>query len=117
TVSRALRTPFWANHRRYWQRRKTSTPGFTNCSVRCRQDLLEEFERHRPMDRNCSPMSFTFNFPQNLSKAIVVDALLRGEPWNLTLNDLLSGIPRLEPIDPLRREAGCNVGRIRALQP
>jgi hypothetical protein len=48
-------------------------------------------------------MSFTFNFPQNLSKAIVIDALLRGEPWNLTLNDLLSGIPRLEPIDPLRR--------------
>ena len=70
---------------------------------RYKEDLLGEFERHRPSDRNYSPVSFTFNFPHNLLKAIVVDALLRGEPWNLTLNDLLSGIPRLEPLDPLRR--------------
>ena len=66
------------------------------------QDLFEEFERHRPSDQNFSPMSFSFNFPHNLLKAIVVDALLREAPWNVTLNDLLTGIPRQEPVGQLR---------------
>lgn len=61
---------------------------------RYRQDLLEEFERYRPSDRTYSPMSFFFNFSHNVLKGTVVDALLRGEAWNLTLNDLLTGIPR-----------------------
>jgi hypothetical protein len=33
---------------------------------------------------------------------VVVDALRRGEPWKLTINDLLTGIPRGEQIGELR---------------
>ncbi len=61
---------------------------------RYRTGLLEEFERHRPSDEVYSPVAFFFNFPHNLLKGIVIDALLRGEPWKLSLNDLLTGIPR-----------------------
>ena len=59
-----------------------------------RAGLLEEFERHRPSEEAYSPVSFFFNFPHNLLKGVVVDALHRGEPWTLSLNDLLTGIPR-----------------------
>jgi hypothetical protein len=62
-----------------------------------KRDLLEEFECHRPSDDTYSPLSFFFNFSHNVLKGEVVDALLRGEPWHLTLNDLLTGIPRGEP--------------------
>jgi hypothetical protein len=56
--------------------------------------LLDEFEGHRPSEETYSPVSFFFNFPHNLLKGVVIDALLRGEPWKLSLNDLLTGIPR-----------------------
>ena len=59
-----------------------------------RAGLLEELERHRPSEDSYSPVSFFFNFPHNLLKGVVIDALLRGEPWKLSLNDLLTGIPR-----------------------
>ena len=59
-----------------------------------RPGLLEELERHRPSEEAYSPVSFFFNFPHNLLKGVVIDALLRGEPWKLSLNDLLTGIPR-----------------------
>ncbi|HEY7697279.1 MAG TPA: hypothetical protein VIE88_02635 [Vicinamibacteria bacterium] len=62
-----------------------------------REGLLEEFERHRPSEEAYSPVSFFFNFPHNLLKGVVIDALLRGEPWRLSLNDLLTGIPRGGP--------------------
>lgn len=55
--------------------------------------LLQEFERHRPTERAYSPLSFFFNFSHNVVKGTVVDALLRGAPWELTLNDLLTGLP------------------------
>jgi hypothetical protein len=55
-------------------------------------DLLEEFEPHRPVGDAYSPLSFFFNFSHNVVKGTVVDALLRGEPWRLSLNDLLSGV-------------------------
>lgn len=61
---------------------------------RYRQDLLEECERHRPSDEAYSPLSFFYNFSHNVLKGTVIDALLRGEPWALTFNDLLTGIPR-----------------------
>lgn len=61
-----------------------------------RDHLLEECERHRPSDRTYSPISFFFNFSHNVLKGTVVDALLRGKAWNLTLNDLLTGIPQRE---------------------
>jgi len=59
-----------------------------------RAGLLEAFSRHRPLDRAYSPLSLYFNFSQNLVKGSVVDALLMGEPWNVSLNDLFTGLPR-----------------------
>ena len=59
-----------------------------------RHALLEELERHRPSEEAYSPVSFFFNFPHNLLKGVVIDALLRGEPWKLSLNALLTGLPR-----------------------
>jgi hypothetical protein len=55
-----------------------------------RADLLGTFERFRPSERQFSPLSFFFNFSHNVLKGIVIDALLRGEPWTLTFNDLLT---------------------------
>ena len=63
---------------------------------RYRQDLFEEFKQQRPSPQVYSPISFFFNFPHNLVKGMVVDALARGKPWDLALNDLLTGIPRDE---------------------
>lgn len=64
--------------------------------------LLESFARYRPTDRGYSPFSFFFNFSHNVLKGTVVDALLRGKPWRVSLNDLLSGVPREEPDDESR---------------
>jgi hypothetical protein len=55
-----------------------------------RADLLATFERFRPSERHFSPLSFFFNFSHNVLKGIVIDALLRGEPWRLTYDDLLT---------------------------
>jgi hypothetical protein len=59
-----------------------------------RQDLLREFECHRPTGEAYSPMSFFFNFSHNVLKGAVVDAVLRGRPWDVTLNDLFTALPR-----------------------
>jgi len=59
-----------------------------------RDTLMAEFEPFRPTERDYSPLSFFFNFSHNVRKGTVVDALLRGEPWRLTFNDLLTGLPR-----------------------
>jgi len=59
-----------------------------------RRDLLVELEHHRPSEEKYSPIAFYFNFLHNILKAIVVDAMLRGEASNVTLNDLLTGFPR-----------------------
>ena len=61
------------------------------------RELLEEFEAHRPSDQAYSPLSFSFNFSHNIVKGIVVDALVWGEPWTLTLDDLLTALPRESP--------------------
>jgi hypothetical protein len=68
-----------------------------------RPELLGEFERFRPRDEGYSPLAFFFNFSHNVLKGTVVDALLRGEPWPLTLNDLLSGVPADDPKNDERR--------------
>jgi hypothetical protein len=64
-----------------------------------RTDLLAEFERHRPVDGAFSPLSLFFNFSHNVVKGTIVDALLRGEPWPVAFNDLLTGLPmvRVKP--------------------
>jgi hypothetical protein len=56
--------------------------------------LIEAFRKYRPTDTTYSPLSFFFNFSHNIVKGTVIDALLWGEPWNVTLNDLLTGVPR-----------------------
>jgi hypothetical protein len=61
---------------------------------RHRETLLQEFERFRPTPSAYSPVSFFFNFSHNVRKGEVVDALLRGEPWRVSLNDLLTSADR-----------------------
>jgi hypothetical protein len=56
--------------------------------------LLEAFQRYRPSDETYSPISFFFNFSHNVVKGTVVDALLWGEAWDVSMNDLLTGVPR-----------------------
>ncbi len=56
--------------------------------------LMAAFERHRPAETAYSPLSFFFNFSHNVVKGTVVDALLWGEAWDVSLNDLLTGVPR-----------------------
>jgi hypothetical protein len=55
-------------------------------------ELTAEFERYRPSTAAYSPLSFFFNFSHNVVKGAAVDALLRGKPWPLTLNDMLTGV-------------------------
>ena len=70
---------------------------FATLFHRHRQALLEEFERHRPSDHAYSPMCLSFNFSHNILKGTVIDALLWGDAWDLTFNDLLTGSPAGEP--------------------
>jgi hypothetical protein len=65
--------------------------------------LVAAFERCRPTPEAYSPLSFFFNFSHNVVKGTVVDALLRGNPWRLTLNDLLRAAPRDETSDDSRQ--------------
>jgi hypothetical protein len=59
-----------------------------------REELLAEFERHRPTPHAYSPLNFFFNFSHNVVKGTVIDALLNQQPWRVTFNDLLtSGSP------------------------
>jgi hypothetical protein len=64
--------------------------GFT----RHKAALLEAFQRYRPSDEAYSPLSLFFNFSHNVVKGAVVDALLWGEAWDVSMNDLLIGVPR-----------------------
>jgi hypothetical protein len=70
-----------------------------------RADLLGTFERFRPSERPFSPLSFFFNFSHNVLKGVVIDALLRGRAWTLTLDDLLTangdGAPKRELAETL----------------
>jgi hypothetical protein len=65
---------------------------FTELFQTYRPGLLEEFERFRPSEHRYSPLSLLFNFSHNIVKGTVIDALLWGEPWPMTLNDLLTGV-------------------------
>jgi hypothetical protein len=64
---------------------------------RHRESLFEEFESLRPSEEAYSAISFGFNFPHNIVKAMVATAITRGEPSPWTLNDLLTGVPRGDP--------------------
>src|SRR5579884_3275875 len=56
--------------------------------------LFEEFELHRPSKREYSPLAFCFNFPHNIVKGMVIDALFKSTPSAISFNQLLTGIPR-----------------------
>lgn len=58
-----------------------------------RADLMRDFAELRPDPKSYSPFAFTFNFPHNLLKGIVVDAAARGRPWPLSVDGLLTAIP------------------------
>lgn len=59
-----------------------------------RAELIAAFEPFRPSERAYSPLSFFFNFAHNVRKGTVVDAALRREPWPVSFDDLLTGLPR-----------------------
>jgi len=67
------------------------------------QALASEAERYRPADRTYSPLALFFNFSHNVVKGTVVDALLWGQPRSVSLNDLLSGVPRGGSEDAAKR--------------
>jgi hypothetical protein len=58
-----------------------------------RAALLAAFERFRPGEHAYSPLALFFNFSHNLVKGLVVDAVLRGRPWDVSVNDLLTSLP------------------------
>ena len=60
--------------------------------------LLEAFESYRPHARTYSPLCFFFNFSHNVLKGMVVDALLRGEVWPLTFNDMLTSLSHADTV-------------------
>jgi hypothetical protein len=69
---------------------------FANGFARHKPVLLEAFQKFRPSDSAYSPLSFFFNFSHNVVKGTVVDALLWGEAWDVSLNDLLTSVTRPE---------------------
>jgi hypothetical protein len=86
---------------------EAETAEFRDLFLAHRAPLLSEFERVRPVDGQYSPLSFFFNFSHNVLKGIVADALLRGEPWPVTFNDLLRvGLTADATQDTTRHSAG-----------
>jgi hypothetical protein len=73
-----------------------------------RGELLDQFDRFQPGADAYSPLSFFFNFSHNVLKGTIVDALLRGAPWEVALNDLFTGVQR-EGVDGSRKTALANV--------
>jgi hypothetical protein len=67
---------------------------FADAFAHRKAELLEAFQKYRPSETAYSPLSFFFNFSHNVVKGAVVDALLWGEAWDVSLNDLLTGVPR-----------------------
>jgi hypothetical protein len=87
---------------------------FLETFQRLHPQLFEEFEPFRPAERVYSAMAFNFNFPHNLLKAMVVNAMLEGKPSTLTLNDLLTGLPREPKLSESREKlAGTLMGYAR----
>jgi hypothetical protein len=58
-----------------------------------RAELAERFDTFLPTAQAYSPLSFFFNFCQNVLKGAVIDAVLWGAPSSVSVSDLLSGLP------------------------
>lgn len=82
-----------------------------------RGNLLRAFESHRPNPDAYSPFAFTFNFPHNLVKGMAVDAILRGAPWTLGLDDLLTATGSTPSLDASRRELALRLMKYALLSP
>ena len=78
-------------------RAETDRSAFAELFATHRGGLLPEFEDFRPRDDLYSPLSFFFNFSHNVLKGTVVDALLRGQAWEVSFNDLLTSLPPENP--------------------
>lgn len=61
---------------------------FTTAFAPHRSEVLGALETYRPADAGYSPQAFFYNFSHNVLKGGVVDAMLWGEPWPVSLNDL-----------------------------
>ena len=81
----------------FMSRSETDRAQFKDRFLAYRDDLLGEFECYRPSDQRYSPLALFFNFSHNVLKGTVVDALLRGEPWRVTFNDLMTSLPQDGP--------------------
>ena len=68
-----------------------------------RHEIVPAFEAFRPTAASYSPLSFFFNFSHNVRKGAVVDALLRSEPWRVSLNDLLTSADRGEATSSVKQ--------------
>jgi hypothetical protein len=55
-----------------------------------RDRLRGEFATRVPGGAGYAPLNFSFNFPHNLVKGLVVDAVLRGTPGDVSMNALLT---------------------------
>ena len=64
--------------------------GFRDQFLAHRDALLGAFAEYRPREGRYSPLCFFFNFSHNVVKGAVIDALLTGKVWRLSLNDLLT---------------------------
>lgn len=62
-----------------------------------RSEIMAACQTYRPSDVGYSPLSFFFNFSHNVIKGAVVDAMLWGEPWPVTHNDLMTSLPFPSP--------------------
>lgn len=55
------------------------------------EPLRPVFAALEPIGDVYSPLSFFFNFSHNVLKGAVTDAILRGDAWTVSFNDLLTG--------------------------
>ena len=78
----------------------TRRAGFAERFLEQRESLLPVFDELRPRPHVYSPLSLFFNFSHNVVKGTVIDALVTAEPWDVTLNDLLTALPAEEPGGP-----------------
>ena len=60
-------------------------------------ELLSAFEIYRPAVSGYSPLAFFFESSHSVLRGAVIDAMLWGEPWPVTLNDLLTSRTNATP--------------------
>jgi hypothetical protein len=69
---------------------------FSELFARFAGDLLKEFDVLRPSERRYSALAFSFNFPHNVVKGTVIDAIFKGEPNLVPVDWLLSGVGAID---------------------